>query len=230
MPSSSHQNDTSLKFPTKRYLALLALPLVVQLGALTPLFENSQFFAEDSWWNSLTGWQQLKAVALGWAIWIIGVTVIAALLSLLSRRWREQFWGGFGERFKSGVSRIGLRLLSQADRDQLIRDAQKAEARRAAAAGPPKGTPSLVPGMTIYGDIVTHKNLVDKTLRVEWRSNGLTLGKLIPSRGNTWEVHYGHIEQSFEPVFVTDEKLGRADHAWQGVEMLRQRDLQEGSG
>ncbi|WP_139006431.1 hypothetical protein [Arthrobacter crystallopoietes] len=231
MQSKDHQDDPGLKPHVKLYLWALGLPILTPLGFLTPFFEESHLFADGGWWKSLTLLQQILVVLLGWAIWIAAVTVVALLLSFFSRRWQQEFWLPGVRRLRGAISWLGLRLVSRTHLNRLIAQEEKARARREAAAGPPKGTRSGVPGKVIYGKISTHANLYDLSLMVEWRSTGLPLGKLVPSPGDTWEVHYGHLEESgIQPQFVTDENLGRVAAPWEGVELLRKRDLREGLG
>ncbi|MDQ0093069.1 hypothetical protein [Paeniglutamicibacter psychrophenolicus] len=231
MQSKDNQDEPGLKPDIKRFLAVLGLPLLVQIGAVTPLFENSRFFAEGGWWDSLSGLHQFLFVLLGWGIWIVGVTVLALLLSFFSRRWRQNFWLPGARLLRGAISWLGLRLVSRTDMNRLIEQEGKVRAKREADAVPPKGRHGRLAGQTIYGRISTHRNLNDLSLLVKWRSSGLVLGKLIPCPGDIWEVHYGRLEKrGFQPQFLKEENLGRVEAPWEGVDLLRRRDLQKGLG
>lgn len=227
MQSKEHKDESDLKPHIKRFLIALALPIVVQIGALTPLFENSQFFAEDGWWKSLTGEEQIHFVLLGWAIWIGGVTVVALVLSFLSRRWQQSVWLPGIRGLRGAINWLGLLLVSRKERNRLVEREIQARAKRQAEAGPPKGRRSGLPGVVRYGPISTHLNMDDSSLRVEWTNNKQVFGMLVPSTGGSWEVQYGHFEGSVRPQFMVEEILGRVATAEEGVDQLRVRDLEE---
>ncbi|MDI3243026.1 hypothetical protein QK292_15830 [Arthrobacter sp. AL08] len=228
MQSDGHQDELALKPHVKRFFWALCLPLLIPLGSVTPLIEQSHLFADDGWWKSLTWQQQMEFALLGSAVWIAGVTAVAILLSLFSHRWRLKVWIPFGKLLRAGVSLFGLVLVSQDHLDRLLDQRERDRAKNQAEAGPPKGRPSGVPGQVNYGKITTHESLYDPALTVVWRSTGLPFGQLSPSRGDSWEVHYGHLEEGGYQQFVRDEFLGRVAAPWEGVERLRKRDLQEG--
>ncbi|MFJ4027462.1 hypothetical protein ACIPWF_09730 [Paenarthrobacter sp. NPDC089989] len=229
MSSKASQDEPGLKAHIRVYLGFLGLPVLAPLGLLTPLVEQSRLFADGGWWKSLTLLEQVIFVTRNWAIWVAAVTTFALLLSLFSPRWRRKFWGPMASGIRRVISVLGLLLISRADFTRLVDQEIDARARMAAAAGPPKGSPCGVPGVMVYGDICTRSGLYDRDLMVEWISTGLPFGKLVPSPGNTWEVHYGHLERhGIYPEFVADEKLGRVKEPWEGVQQLRERDLQQG--
>lgn len=224
-------DEPGLKSHIRVYLGFIALPVLAPLGFLTPFVEQSRLFAEGGWWKSLTLLEQVIFVIRNWAIWAAAVTVVALLLSFFSRRWRQKFWAPAARGLRRATSLLGFLLISGDDLNRLIDQEIQARAKKAADAGPPKGRQSGVPGMVIYGDVCTRSNLYDPALVVEWRSTGLPFGRLVPSPGNTWEVHFGHLEErGIQPEFVTDERLGRVAAPWEGVQRLRERDLREGLG
>lgn len=228
MQFTDNQDEPGLKKHIIFYGAALLFPLVFQIGFVATLAENSRFFADDAWWKSLTGRQQLDFAILGWVIWAAGVTVLGLLFSFFSHRWQQKIWLPAARRLRSAVSWLGLRLVSRSDQNRLIEQAGEAKASMEAAAGPPKGQRSGVPGVVLYGEISTHSNLYDATLSVRWIGTGLPMGELVPRPGAIWEVHYGHLDQQgIQPQFVATENLGRVPVPWEGVEMLRTRDLQE---
>lgn len=226
MRSKGDKDEEALRPHVRRYLLTLFSPLVVQIGAATPLFENSQFFADDGWWKSLTGEEQLRFVLWGWGLWILLVTVVAVVSSFFSRRWQQKVWKPAARKTRSAISWFGWRLVSPADRDQLLARQRQDKIQRAAATGPPKGKRGLI-GSMHYGPITTHVNRYDSSLRVEWTNNKQAFGRLVPSIGGTWEIQYGRFEGSVRPQFVLVEALGRAATPEAGVEQLRVRDLKE---
>lgn len=174
--------------------------------------------------------QQIVVLLLGMAMWLAAVTVVALLLSLFSRRWRQGFWLPAASGLRGAISWLGLRLVSCKVLNRFVEQETQARAKMKADAGPPKGSRTGLAGEVAYGDISTHENLYNPDLSVVWRSTGLMLGKLVPSRGNHWEVHYGEVEErGIQPQFVTLEKSGRVAEPWEGVERLRRRDLRESS-
>lgn len=229
MQSDGRQDELALKPHIKRFLWVLCLPLLIPLGSVTPLIEQSHLFTDDGWWPSLSWQQQLEFALVGSAVWISGASVVAVLLSFFSHRWRHRVWVPFRKVLRAVVSLCGLVLVSQDHLDRLLDQRDRERAKTHAEAGPPKGMPSGVAGQVNYGKISTHASLYDPELTVVWRSTGLPFGQLLPSRGDSWEVHYGHLEKGgYQPRFVRDEFLGRVATPWEGVELLRKRDLQEG--
>ena len=227
MPSVRRQQALSLKPHIRRFLWVLCLPLLIPLGAVTPFVEQSHLFADDGWWQSLTWQQQAELAFLGSAAWVGGATGVAAILSFFSVRWRQKVWGPLGRFLRAIISLAGLVLISSDHLDRLLDQRERARAMGQDDGSPPKGTLSGVAGQVNYGRISTHQNMSDPSLMVVWRSTGLPLGRLVPARGDTWEVQYGHAEGSYQPRFVQDALLGRVAAPWEGVERLRQRDLQE---
>lgn len=227
MQSDRRQNELALKPHIKRFLWVLCLPLLIPLGALTPFVEQSHLFADGGWWQSLTWQQQVELALLGSAAWVGGATGVAAILSLFSMRWRQKVWVPLGKFLRAIVSLVGLVLISSDHLDRLLDQRERARVTGQDNDSPPKGTPSGVAGQVNYGKICTHEDMFDPSLMVVWRSTGLPLGRLVPLRGDMWEVQYGHVEGSYQPRFVQDELLGRVAAPWEGVERLRQRDLQE---
>lgn len=227
MQPKDHTDDTDLKPDLKRFFIVLALPAVVQLGAMTPLFENSQFFAEDGWWKKLSGEEQIRVVFLGWAIWIGLVTLAALVWSFFIRRWQQKIWLPGIRKLRGAISRFGWRLIDRTERNRLVEQEIKAREEKRAKAGPPKGRPTGFAGVTNYGPINTRTNMYDSSLRVEWKNNKQVFGRLVPSTGDTWEVQYGHYQGSVRPQFMVEEPLGRAATVAEGIDRLRVRDLNE---
>jgi hypothetical protein len=226
--STDLQDEPGLKNHLRFYFGLLALPLVGSLGLLTPFFEQSRLFEEGGWWRSLSLGEQIGFGALGWLIWAAAVTVICLLLSLFFTRWRKKLWKPTFRVLRQCLSFLGILLISDKDLDRIVDERLKSRAKLEADAGPPKGTRSGRPGVTNFGELCTTSDLYSHSLRVEWRSTGLPIGELVPAPGNVWEVHYGHLEsRGIRSEFVVDQHLGRVRAAWEGVEKLRLRDLQE---
>lgn len=234
MQSKGQREPAGIKRHITVYFAILVLPVTFQLGALTPFVESSWLFAEGGWWRSMTGEEQ-RAFAVRWSLtWVIGVTAVALFTSMFSSRWREALWKRLGA-ITLGVGRVigairiwfGFLLVGPRALNRRVDREIQARKERAAKAGPPKGTRSGVPGRVIYGDVFTSQNMYDSTLTVAWRTNNLIIGQLIPASGSMWEVKYGHLDRNQGLFFEETEHLGRVTEIWQGVDLMKQRDLKE---
>lgn len=234
MQSKGQREPAGIKRHITVFFAILVLPVTFQLGALTPFIESSWLFAEGGWWRSMRGEEQ-RAFVVRWSLtWVVGVTALALFISMFSSRWREALWKRLGAVIL-GVGRVigairiwfGFLLVGRHALDRRVDREIQARNKRAAKAGPPKGTRSGVSGHVNYGDVFTSQNMYDSTLTVAWRTNNLIIGQLKPAPGSMWEVKYGHLDRNQSLFFDVTEHLGRVTEIWQGVDMLRKRDLKE---
>lgn len=152
-------------------------------------------------------WQQVAPVAI-----VLGIVI---LLNIPATR---KFLTGLLRWTTTPVrwvwKQLGLEVSTRKQREALA-------AKNAADHGPKPSLRVQVPGQTKYqtkyGRLQTSLNIRNGALIVSWVSNKKVIGKLEPGNGEGWDAIYSK----------TNEPLGWAYSAQQGVEMLAARDLKE---
>lgn len=227
MPLKDFVTQPSIKRDLVLFGTCLVAPFTFQSGIAALLFEHSQFFAEKGTWKSLNADQQAAVALQVLAAWTVLVTGIAIVFTFFLKRWQEVIWLPIGRALRWVRIWIGKKLVGRTELSSLADAEIKDRTRKKAESGPPRGRRGRLPLEMVYGDIRTVGNLYDPNLSVEWRSSGVQFGLLIPSPGNLWDVHHGHVRYGVIQEFVPVERLGRVAEEWQGVEKLRQREERE---
>ena len=226
MNSEDHK-DNRLRLPgLKRYYTALSvfLGILATLAAVTPTvaaaaiaFVDKTKFLFGEPWNDLSVWEQLACAVLlfilTWLAWCLCVTVVAAVLSFRSRRWKQEFWVPNAKAAKKSAIR-SLKILNRKTTkrpEATIARSDSLEGRRAG------------PGRMDYGSIITIENITDRSRNVMWKENGSQLGKLTPDHHGGWDVRYGYQEGIVKSQFVQTDYLGSVPTAGEGIQRLRQQ-------
>ena len=226
--NSEDRKDDRLRLPgLKRYYAALGafIPIVAALGVVAPAvvaavpfaFVDKTKFPFGEPWNELSLWGQLGGVvllfALIWLAWCLCVTVLAAALSLGSRRWKQEFWVPKAKAAKKSAIR-SLKILKRRTPERPMATIARPDPLMGRRTGP---------GRIEYGSIITIEDINDRSWNVVWKENRSQLGKLTPGPQGGWDVRYGQREGIVKPQFVQKDYLGSVSTAGEGVELLRQR-------
>lgn len=226
--NSEDSDDDRLRLPGLKlyYTALGAfLAIFAVLGVFAPTvvaavpgaFVDKTWFPFGKPWNDLSVWEQFGCAsllfALIWLAWCLALTVLAAALSFISRRWKQEFWVPKAKAVKKTAIR-SLKIVK--------RRTSGGPMATIALTDPSKGR-RVGPGRIDYGPIITIENIKDRSRKVMWKENSSQLGKLTPDHQGGWDVGYGFAEGIVKPQFIQTDYLGSVPTAGEGVKLLRQR-------